>query len=417
MSYRHTINEDGTPVQQSMTINPGDYAQQNLNTLMLGVVLDVLPVDHPDNTSSQQSADRKGHTHQAAVLVLRDGTSAYLVLDNVTIPPYRPSGLNDFVENLPRGCSGVTSGQTYSPMLHRIDPHDLDGDWCVVGFIGGQMSAPFIVSWWPHARNTFDPATSGEYRYLDQDGRYFSRVNGVETIVTTKGNVIVSTRFANSKVVLGSDAGSTEGRFPRSEVASGGSIRLEVKPSQEFEMTWDPAIEGLGILDGADPELPQTNPPTNKRLLPDQSGNTYVHFNSDNAQVRVPGVLIARGNSRAVLESGANAQMLSSQSVSISAGTDAVVTVGTTLDFEVVDNVTLTSSEADITLTAAGVTTIEAPQIKIGAEAEEEPMVLGKALQDWLTTVRIATPMGPANIHPDDIANIPDFLSEKTVVE
>ena len=255
-SYRPVLSQDSTVIQSSMTVNVAEYKHLSVNSLMLGVVLDVVPIDWDQNRSSMQTIARKGHIHECTVLIVNDSTPAYMTLEHVLITPDSPSGLDDFVEKLPRGSSSLVSGGEYNVEMHGIDPYDLDGDWCVVGFMGGDIQAPFIVRWWSHARNTFDAASSGkglEGNLLVQDRRYFRRTNGVETIITSKGDIVVSTTRANSVLTPSEDPAF--GRVARTlNEAAGGSIRLNVKPSQTFEVTFNPQDEGIGVSDIAKPE-------------------------------------------------------------------------------------------------------------------------------------------------------------------
>jgi hypothetical protein len=285
MSYRPVLGQDQTVVQSSITVNPADYRHQAMNSLVLGVILEVVPIDSDQNRSSMQTVDRKGHTHECTVLVVNDGTPAYMTLENVLITPDSPSGLDDFTERLPRGSSQLVSGAEYNTELHGIDPYDLDGDWCVVGFLGGQIQAPFIVRWWPHSRNTFDAASSGkglEGDLLVQDRRYFRRTNGVETIITSKGDVVISTTRANS--VLTPSEEPAFGRIARTlNEDIGGSIRLNIKPTQTFEMSFNPQDEGIGVANIADPELPQLNPPVDDPESAEEQPETYIYIDRDQA--------------------------------------------------------------------------------------------------------------------------------------
>ena len=270
MSYRNNVSLDNTPIQQSMTMDPADYRGMNVNKLMLGVVLSVGTADSQLNRSSTQSVDRRGFAHEATVLIINGGAADYMLLKNVIITPDLCSGLNNYVEQLPRPSTVTVDGTRDAAVdssLHHIDPYELDGDWCVVGFIGSTLNQPFILRWWPHAQNAYDPLTSGlgnpdgagSGTALDQSGRFFRRVNGVEQVVTTDGDVYLSTHYSGSTPNPGGSP--TLGRFPRSERAGvGGSIKLNVKPTQSLELDWNAQQNGLGIRGRPEPQLPQANP-------------------------------------------------------------------------------------------------------------------------------------------------------------
>lgn len=354
MSYRSLVGKDQTIIQGSLTIDPSEYRHTAMNSLMLGVILEVVPIDSDQNRSSMQTIDRKGHTHECTVLIVNDSTPAYMTLPHVLITPDSPSGLDDFVERLPRGSSSLVSGAEYTTELHGIDPYDLDGDWCVVGFLGGQLQAPFIVRWWPHSRNTFDAASSGkglEGDLLVQDRRYFRRTNGVETIITSKGDIVISTTRANSALTPPEEP--SFGRIARTlNETIGGSIRVNVKPSQTFEMTFNPQDEGIGVVDTAEPELPQLNPPQEDPVASDERPETYIYIDRDQ------------------------------------------------VDFIVTTSVTVTTQDT-ITLTATNVVELEAETIKLGTGAEANPVVLGEELRVWLRDVCVVlSPFGPLKIDP-----------------
>ncbi len=239
---------------------------------VLGVVLEVRRSDDPANVTSFQRTDARGYMHSATVLVMMDeGAGAYLRLEHVTICPSIPSGIDGYSEHLPRPCTGTVDGTQFNGRLSGVNPYDLDGDWCVVSFIGGSIRHPYITSWWPHPRNVFDAQTSGEGnpnqrgqgQALDQMGRILQRVNGVETVVTSKGDVYFSTTWANSSVTLG-ETEATQGRFHRQEHDVGGTVVLNIKPSQNLIIDFNPEIEGGHFASGFEDDLPQTNPRTRR---------------------------------------------------------------------------------------------------------------------------------------------------------
>lgn len=324
MSYKNIVRKDRTVAQGGLYTDYKDYKQARMDSLMLGVILDVVPIDRDENRSSMQTVDRKGHTHECSVLIMNDGHGSYLSLENVAITPDSPSGLDDFEERLPRGSKGLVSGSEYKADLGGIDPYDLDGDWCIVGFIGGQLRNPFIVRWWPSPRNTFDPASSGhglEGDLLVQDRRYFKRTNGVETVITSKGDIIFSTTFANSVLVPSEEPAL--GRVSRTlDEDVGGSIRLNVKPTQTLEISFNPQDEGIGIVDAVEPEMPQSNPPPQDPEAADEKPETFIYMDRDQ------------------------------------------------VDFIVTTSVTVTTQDT-ITLTAENLVELGAEQINLGTDAEE----------------------------------------------
>lgn len=260
-----SFNRDGTPIQRSVTQNPNHYGTHRMNVPKLGVILNVRYADDPNNTSSIEHQDFRGFIAEAQVLLMNNEG----ILNNVFIPPDSPTGLDNFEECLPRPSSKTVTGQELDDNLTQIDPCDLDGDWCIVEFLNGDFNTPFISRYWPNPRNTYDPATSekgnpifstGKGRALDQVGRYFRRTNGVEYVITREGNTWISTSRAGFKLKPGTNNTSNDGRFPRLNNDEGGSIIVNVKPSQLFELSFNEQVDGIGSDSLADSSLPQRNP-------------------------------------------------------------------------------------------------------------------------------------------------------------
>lgn len=392
------INPRGNPVQQSMTLRPADYAGLNISRLMLGVVLDVLPADNQLNRSSYQRIDRRGYLHTATVLVIQDGRGTHFPLENVIITPDAPTGLDDYYERLPRGCSSLVTGENWNSQLNHINPYDLDGDWCIVGFLGGSIDQPFIVRWWPHPHNPFDPATSGNTNpntteggeTLVQDRRMFHRINGVEFTVTKQGHIYVSTYRANSALRFGSDLSPVDGRFPRTlQETDGGSFKMWIKPSQSFELDWNTPVDGMGVLDVADAEIPQTNPSESGSSSRASKDNTYILIEKDRVDITVPDEFKVLSSSGILLESqeettltvGADlsVDVAGNGSISTDGGLDfnvtqdfgltvtgqTVITANTTFDVEATGPATI-NSQSTLTLSANGVVSVSGASVSIG---------------------------------------------------
>ena len=374
--YRGVSLRDGTTLQSSVTLDMEDYRDQAMNQLFLGVILDVIPSDADKNRSAFQTTDRKGYRHECTVFIVDDGQDGYLVLDNVAITPDAPIGLDDYQEKLPRGCSNLVDGEEFDINFAEVDPYDLDGDWCVIGFLGGRIDSPFVVRWWPHARNPFDPATSGiasNEASLVQVGRYFRRINGVETVINARGDIVVSTTLSGTALNLGGDP--TRGRFSRIENPEvGGSVRINIKQSQTLELDFNPQQDGIGVLDAPDPSLPQTNPPQvdpeaeETGELPE---STYMYISKDQADLYVP----------------VSATIVSQ---------DFILAKAT--------NYVSVSTEDFIDLTATNKITFEAEKLYLGQAAEdseEDPVLLGEKHRAWLRDdCLVLSPFGPLKLDP-----------------
>lgn len=366
MSKRYS-SPDRTVIQSSMTMLPEDYADLGVHTLMLGIILDVLPADRDSNRSAEQSEERRGFLHECTVLVVDDGTPSYTVMEHVLLTPDSPSGIDDFEERLPRGSTGLVTGDELETNLSGIDPHNLNGDRCVIGFIGGKIDMPFIVRWWPHSRNVLDVATSGggiNEDTLVQDRRYFRRTNGVETVITSKGDVVFSTTWTNATQEPSQAA--TEGRIHREpDPEEGGSVVVFVKPTQSFEMNWSAQQQGLGVGDAPEPELPQTNPPLDD-TMPAEKDYTYIFIDQDQVDIITPSTVL---------------------------------------------------------INAGETVTLQAPRINLENEfgAAVDPIILGEEHRTWfLQYFQVLSPFGPLKIDPTVVQQgspYDDTLSEYSFVE
>lgn len=392
------VDRYGNPVQQSMTVRPEDYVGLNVSRLMLGVIMEVYPADDERNRSSYQREDRRGYLHSCTVLVIQDGRGTYFPLENVIITPDAPTGLDDYYERLPRGCSSLVTGENWNSQLNHINPYDLDGDWCIVGFLGGSVDQPFVVRWWPHPHNPFDPATSGktnpnasgEGETLIQSGRMFHRINGVEFTVTKLGHIYVSTHRANSSLRFGSDLSPVEGRFPRTlQDSDGGSVRMWVKESQSLELDWNPPVDGMGVLDVADAEIPQTNPSESGSSSRAAKENTYILIEKDRVDITVPDEFKVLSKKRILLESEEETTLTVGSDFTADVSGDGSLSTNGSLDLDVTQdfNVTVTgqtsitanttldvqstgpatiNSQATLTLSANGVVSIAGSSVSIG---------------------------------------------------
>lgn len=279
----NTRHPDGTPIQSAVLQQDSRYQHTAVTQLMVGVVLEVYPSDSYQNRSAWQRTDRRGQWHECTVLVLNDATGAYMRLKNVVILPVGPSGIDNYTEYLPRPSTKLVTAQEYNNSLHVVDPYELDGDFCVVGFIGGSIDQPVLLSYYPHPRNTLDPATSGGGN-PDSNGagtalvqnRYFQRMNGVEYVVTKMGDIYLSTTYAGG--VVDFEAPLEKGRFARQVPDVGGSVCVDIKPGQFLELNFNPTVDGAGLFGAWEDALPQTNP-RNMRQPPTRgTDKTYVHF-------------------------------------------------------------------------------------------------------------------------------------------
>ena len=206
---------------------------------------------------------------------------------------------------------------------------------------------------------------------LTQNRRFFHRINGVENVITSKGDVVVSTTFANSTIVPGQ--APVEGRFSRSfNPDIGGSIRIYVKPSQSLELDFNEQINGIGVRDSVDAELPQINPSETTSQPASDVPNTRVTIDQEFFRSRVP----------------IDHEFVCGESFTVTTGESTTFDVGEECIFRVEGTVDIISSD---------VVTLDGTQILLGANAASpEAVIKGDSLRQWFTTTfTVDSPFGP----------------------
>lgn len=253
---------DGTIHQSGLQRYARDYQHERLNFPVVGIITAVHFSDDPQNTTAKAHTDQRGSAVTCDVIVVGDGTPNPWLLPNVVVLPEGPTGVDDFCESIPRPCSQMIDGSTYDSSLSNVDYEKLDGDWCVVAFIGGSLEQPIMMKWWPHPGNRQDPATAGfpiqtpsqgltQSNTLDQGRRYFRRFAGTRLTVTAQGSVFLDTNQANSELT-----GNSSG-VQRKPDDNGGDVQLDVKPARQLQVNFNPSVP----LPKTQPSLPQPNPP------------------------------------------------------------------------------------------------------------------------------------------------------------
>lgn len=299
--YRSVIGYAKEPMQQSMM----HYAQDNShllhNRMELGIVLNVYPADHADNRSAIISDVQRGFRHECDVQIVSAGHGGPYVVRHVPITPNMPSGVDNYEEHLPRPCSTKigSEGGEFDQTMQNNDPYELDGDWCIVGFLNNNIGQPFILRWWPNPNNTYDPATSGDGNpgstgqgtTLNQFGRVFKRINGIEQIITPEGDIYLDTTYADADIDF--EAPSERGRIKRTPSPdSGGNIRVVIKESAAVELDWNLPKDGVGLQDEPNPYLPQANPSerssSSSTPSEDNRANTFITLDKDVLKLECP---------------------------------------------------------------------------------------------------------------------------------
>lgn len=245
--------------QSGMNTNIINYAHQHMAYPVLGIVTNVFTSDDPLNSSAKTKQDLRGSHNEAEVLVINNGSSTFSILPRVMICPTSPSGADNFHEELPKPCTNMLDGSPFNSNLQGIDITKLNGDFCIVSFIGGSINMPFISNWWPHPFNRQDSITTNtEAGHLKQGPRYFKRVQGTKVTVTTAGSVFVDTNEANSELKPGT-------KIKRKKKDAGGDIQIDIKKERKLEINFNTPVD----LPITEPSLPQTNPPQGERTRED----------------------------------------------------------------------------------------------------------------------------------------------------
>lgn len=276
-------NQDGTVFQSGVGFNEGFYANNRLFHHFLGVILQVYQSDHPLNRGGVQNASQRSPHWEAEVFILNDTLDSSFRIPNVVIPPQGASGVDNYHEELPRGCSIMQDGSQYRSNLGGIDPEKLDGDMCVVGFIGGSIDQPYMICWWPHHGNLLDSATAGfpvtdgtsgelkDSKVLNQGRRLFKRYQGAKLTITDKGSLFIDTNES------GSSMESSNNQFTRKTNDEGGDIQVDVKKNRKFEINFNPIVP----LPKSEPSLSQKNPPDSGNDGTRSDDQTAVNLTQD----------------------------------------------------------------------------------------------------------------------------------------
>ena len=260
MGY-YTIEPDGTVISSSQ-----HQVYADINTRMCpmtGVILAVNPSDdETGNLTGGTSPVKRGIRHECIVWAGSDYGDPDTIITNVIIPPRAASGIDNYEEELPRGCINLIDGSVFDLSFANLDPAKLDGEWCVVDFIGGRIEYPFITNWWPHPSNNFDPSTSGTKVTINPSTEYLKQVdrrtgrsrsiklrNGYLEVINKRGDYYISTAQSGRKVLLKNES---KGSGPQSEPlgpensgrftvvsAKGGNFQQDVKHSAQREINFN----------------------------------------------------------------------------------------------------------------------------------------------------------------------------------
>jgi len=238
-----TRMRSGSIEQGALSHQPADYAHEQISSPMLGIVLSTFCSDDPLNSLAGVFQDGRGYACQARVMIVNDGTQQPTILPNVIITPGSGTGIDNYNEELPRGVTGKVDGTKYNTDFNDVPMNQLDGDWCIVQFIGGSIHQPYISTWFPHPANRRDAHTGnqGDTDTIVQGRRWVKRFQGTRLAITAKGDIVVDTNEANHPI---------DPTFPeRIENDAGGDIYVNVKAAREFEINFNPSVATSALPD------------------------------------------------------------------------------------------------------------------------------------------------------------------------
>lgn len=293
-----------TIIQSSLFSEVGSFVPEEQYAPIIGIVLSLYySNDTSGNKSAVSSPIRRGSQIQADVQVVDDGTDTPQIISNVVVLPTGSSGFFDYTEDLPTPCSGRIDNESYDPSFPKVDYNMLDGDWCVVQYVGGRTKKPIMTHWFPHPSNIQDPATDGGQQYagdtegkeyLSQQYRLFKRKNGTSFCVTSEGSLYINTQLANA------DKRVEGGKIVYDESDIGGDVVVDVKPESLFEINFNKTVDNPD-----EPDLPQQNPPV-EPIAERSTENTVFRLDKDsvNAIAKEMIRLLFSGDSQTILLGG-----------------------------------------------------------------------------------------------------------------
>ena len=406
MSYE-VFTGDGTVVSSSQ-LTPLGFTAADEVPPMYGIILEVYPSDNPNNYSAQGTSDLRGHRHECTVLAAENfAIQPDVILDHVVIPPQKPSGIDNYEEDLPRGCSKMVDGSEYNDNFEKLDYAKLDGEWCIINFVGGNIDHPFIAAWWPHPSNRFDPATSNfkkdESTLAQVDSqknksRFLRRVNGSYVLVNKFGDIYVDTSEANSDVSIES------GKLARKQVDKGGNLQVDIAAKAQLEFNFNEKEHQNTRIGAGSKSQITVNGETAESDAP------VADVDLPHTDQPVAGNPKTRSNDRTFFRAREYELIVKSSKILVFA--DAKGGFQGDIEF-ICDRLTR--------IKAGETTTIDAPEVNVGSAEADEPLVLGNQwksimtqLIDAIKNIRVATAVGPST---SPLLNEAEFVTIQTSID
>lgn len=368
------ILADGTVIASAQRTHPAWHGSDRLPP-MVGVILSVQPSDSKDNIAAENHPEFRGARHVCTVLAADDFGQPNLLLNNVILPPGAHTGIDNFHEDLPRGLKGMADPEKTLELDFAETPiSDLDGEWCVVGFIGGRIEQAFVMNWWQHPMDNFNLATTGagndgsslvQYDTQKNRSRFVRVKNGTVQALNRQGSAYFDTTQAGREVSI------KENKVSSTQLEKGGHVQVDLKKTAQLEFNWNEknssgpqigagsqsqlTVQGETFDEDSpvhDPDLPHPDQPLDsKEPQPRSTERTYTRAREYDILVKTSKLVVA-----------CDAQ----------GGFEGEIAF-------VVDKL--------LKIKSGDNTVIDSPQIHLGGEGASEPFVLGALWKSMMDTV------------------------------
>ncbi len=256
MTRAYWKTSSGHPVQSAAVVrrHPSDF----LLGAHLGIVLEVYDATGQGLLGAGASPlPREVDGYTAQVLIVDDGRRApYQVLDGVVVCAGAPIGAGSATRIRPRPTSQRVLTAAARDALQKSGrlPEDLpidalDGDWCVVSYLGGNEQRPFVSAFWP-APLRQPPAPAG-----GEIGTAFeARHAGLALRIDARGSLALSTEASGTDTVTTAIEDDADAAGPAAP-SLGGDVELALKPGRRIRITSGGAPVLTVRHDGAGPVL------------------------------------------------------------------------------------------------------------------------------------------------------------------
>jgi len=178
------VNSQGTVRHSSLPIKPATVSSDfGKNDIYLARIDEVIYADDERNTSNQCPSQKPNTRLQYNVTILegpKAGTQIFAVTDGET----RGDGSNHKLRVRKATTKKFKGPESDSPAMS-------DGEYVLVAFIGGSLTAPMIVGSAPHPLNT--ATTPSKPTDPDTDVTEVKEINGVRTTYYASGKHVIET--------------------------------------------------------------------------------------------------------------------------------------------------------------------------------------------------------------------------------